>query len=28
MIEVAGVFKQDLKQVMKEHGINNQQDIR
>ena len=26
-IEVAGVFKPDLKLVMKEHGINNQQDI-
>ena len=26
-IEVAGVFKPDLKQVMKAHGINNQQDI-
>ena len=26
-IEVAGVFKPDVKQVMKEHGINNQQDI-
>ncbi len=26
-IEVAGVFKPDLKRVMKEHGINNQQDI-
>lgn len=25
--EVAGVFKQDLKRVMKAHGINNQQDI-
>lgn len=27
MIEVAGVFKADLKRVMKEHGINNQQDV-
>jgi hypothetical protein len=26
-VEVAGVFKRDLKRVMKEHGINNQQDI-
>lgn len=26
-VEVAGVFKPDLKKVMKEHGINNQQDI-
>ena len=26
-IEVAGVFKADLKRVMKAHGINNQQDI-
>ncbi|WP_223513460.1 hypothetical protein [Pseudomonas sp. GL-R-26] len=26
-VEVAGVFKPDLKRVMKEHGINNQQDI-
>ena len=26
-IEVAGVFKPDLKKVMKAHGINNQQDI-
>lgn len=26
-IEVAGVFKPDLKRVMKAHGINNQQDI-
>jgi hypothetical protein len=26
-IEVAGVFKPDLKRVMKLHGINNQQDI-
>lgn len=26
-IEVAGVFKRDLKKVMKAHGINNQQDI-
>lgn len=26
-IEVAGVFKPDLKAVMKVHGINNQQDI-
>lgn len=26
-VEVAGVFKSDLKRVMKEHGINNQQDI-
>jgi hypothetical protein len=26
-IEVAGVFKPDLKRVMKEHGINNQQEI-
>ncbi|WP_338919254.1 hypothetical protein V0M98_17725 [Pseudomonas silesiensis] len=26
-VEVAGVFKSDLKRVMKQHGINNQQDI-
>ncbi|WP_433860666.1 hypothetical protein [Pseudomonas thivervalensis] len=26
-VEVAGVFKKDLQQVMKAHGINNQQDI-
>lgn len=26
-VEVAGVFKPDLKRVMKAHGINNQQDI-
>lgn len=26
-VEVAGVFKPDLKGVMKAHGINNQQDI-
>ncbi len=26
-IEVAGVFKADLRKVMKAHGINNQQDI-
>lgn len=26
-IEVAGVFKRDLKKVMKAHGINNQQDV-
>ena len=26
MVEVAGIFKADLKRVMKEHGINNQQD--
>lgn len=26
-VEVAGVFKPDLKRVMKEQGINNQQDI-
>lgn len=26
-VEVAGVFKPDLKKVMKAHGINNQQDI-
>ena len=26
-VEVAGVFKPDLKRVMTEHGINNQQDI-
>jgi hypothetical protein len=26
-VEVAGAFKPDLKRVMKEHGINNQQDI-
>ncbi|UVL16081.1 hypothetical protein LOY27_09570 [Pseudomonas atacamensis] len=26
-VEVAGVFKSDLKAVMKAHGINNQQDI-
>lgn len=27
MVEVAGVFKPDLKKVMKDHGINAQQDI-
>ncbi|WP_339503958.1 hypothetical protein [Pseudomonas sp. RL_105y_Pfl2_101] len=27
MVEVAGVFKSDLKRVMAAHGINNQQDI-
>jgi hypothetical protein len=27
MVEVAGVFKPDLKKVMAAHGINNQQDI-
>lgn len=27
MVEVAGVFKLDIKRVMKEHGINNQQDV-
>jgi hypothetical protein len=27
MVEVAGVFKPDLKRVMASHGINNQQDI-
>ncbi|NMY81640.1 hypothetical protein HBO01_23455 [Pseudomonas rhodesiae] len=27
MVEVAGVFKGDLRKVMKAHGINNQQDI-
>lgn len=26
-VEVAGVFKPDLKKVMRTHGINNQQDI-
>lgn len=26
-VEVAGVFKGDLRKVMKTHGINNQQDI-
>ncbi|NWD34124.1 hypothetical protein HX793_30450 [Pseudomonas reactans] len=26
-VEVAGVFKADLRKVMKTHGINNQQDI-
>ena len=26
-VEVAGVFKRDLRKVMKAHGINNQQDI-
>ncbi len=26
-VEVAGVFKSDLKRVMAAHGINNQQDI-
>ncbi|TWC16003.1 hypothetical protein FBY06_121102 [Pseudomonas sp. SJZ085] len=26
-VEVAGVFKPDLKQVMKAHGIDNQQDV-
>jgi len=26
-IEVAGIFKKDLQQVMKAHGINNQQDV-
>lgn len=26
-VEVAGVFKADLRKVMKVHGINNQQDI-
>jgi len=26
-IEVAGVFKADLKRVMKAHGIDNQQDV-
>jgi hypothetical protein len=26
-VEVAGVFKPDLKQVMAAHGVNNQQDI-
>ncbi|MNF71995.1 hypothetical protein D3C84_539560 [compost metagenome] len=26
-VEVAGVFKPDLKRVMNAHGINNQQDI-
>jgi hypothetical protein len=26
-MEVAGVFKPELQRVMKEHGINNQQDI-
>lgn len=27
MVEVAGIFKADLKRVMKEHRINNQQDV-
>ena len=27
MVEVAGIFKSDLKRVMAAHGINNQQDI-
>lgn len=27
LVEVAGVFKPDMKKVMKDHGINNQQDI-
>jgi hypothetical protein len=26
-VEVAGIFKEDLQQVMKAHGINNQQDV-
>jgi len=26
-VEVAGVFKPDLKKVMKSHGIDNQQDV-
>jgi len=26
-VEVAGVFKSDLKRVMKAHGINNQQEV-
>ena len=26
-IEVAGIFKKDLQQVMKAHGIDNQQDV-
>lgn len=26
-VEVAGVFKPDLKKVMKDHGFNNQQEI-
>lgn len=26
-VEVAGVFKPDLKRLMKEHGFNNQQEI-
>ncbi|WP_434695213.1 hypothetical protein J3P89_18360 [Pseudomonas sp. Z1-14] len=26
-VEVAGVFKTDLKRVMKDHGIDNQQDV-
>jgi hypothetical protein len=26
-IEVAGVFKSDLKRLMKEHGFNNQQEV-
>ncbi|WP_434676183.1 hypothetical protein [Pseudomonas sp. D3-10] len=26
-VEVAGVFKKDLQRVMKDHGINNQQDV-
>lgn len=27
MVEVAGVFKPDIKRLMKEHGFNNQQEI-
>ena len=27
MVEVAGVFKPDVKKIMTAHGINNQQDI-
>ena len=26
-VEVAGVFKADLKQLMKQHGFNNQQEV-
>ncbi|WP_460410400.1 MULTISPECIES: hypothetical protein [unclassified Pseudomonas] len=26
-VEVAGVFRPDLKKVMKDHGINNQQEV-
>lgn len=27
MVEVAGVFKPDIKRLMKEHGFNNQQEV-